>query len=449
MSQQPRRSRRLRALTGIALAGLVALPLSACGQGQDGPGAEGSAAELEAALEKGGELTYWTWTPTGEAQAEAFMAQYPNVKVTVVNAGTATDEYTALQNAITAGSGAPDVAQIEYYALQQFVLSEGLLDLTQFGFADLEDDYTASTWSAVNIGGGIYGLPQDSGPMVLLYNQQIFDEFGIEVPTTWDDYIAAAETLHTADPSKYITNDAGDPGFAQPLIWQAGGRPYKTDGTSVTIDLQDEGSRLWADTWNRLLEPGLLAPIATWTDDWWRALSSGTVATLITGAWMPGILEGSVPEGAGQWRVAPLPSYDGSATTAENGGSAQSVINQTKNPALAAAFLEWLNNSDESISVFLEGGGFPATVAHLNDEEFLNAAPEYFGGQEINKVLVAASENVSEGWEYLPFQVYANSVFPDTVGQSYANRSDLNAGLKAWQDNLVDYGTSQGFDINK
>ncbi|BDV32296.1 ABC transporter substrate-binding protein [Microbacterium terricola] len=444
------RSRPARTAAVLAVAGFAALSLSGCG-GDTGTAAapEASASDLEAALEAGGELTYWTWTPSGEAQAEAFMKEYPNVDVTVVNAGTATDEYTKLQNAITAGSGAPDVAQIEYYALQQFALSDSLLDLAQFGLDDLEDTYTASTWGAVNLNGGLYGLPQDSGPMVLLYNQSIFDEYDLDVPATWDEYIAAGEKLHAADSSKYITNDAGDPGFAQPLIWQAGGRPYKTDGTKVTIDLQDEGSKLWADTWNQLLEPELLAPISTWTDDWWKGLGNGSIATIVTGAWMPGILEGSVPEGAGQWRVAPLPSYDGSPTTAENGGSAQSVIKQSKNPALAAAFLQWLNSSEESIDVFLESGGFPSTTAQLNADDFLNAAPEYFGGQEINKVLVEASQNVAEGWEYLPFQVYANSVFPDTVGQSYANFSDLNAGLQAWQENLVDYGNSQGFEVNK
>lgn len=433
----------------LVVAGLAAVSLTACGANGDGGDQPGSASDLDAALEAGGELTYWTWTPSGEAQAEAFMKEYPNVKVTVVNAGTATDEYTKLQNAISAGSGAPDVAQIEYYALQQFALSDGLLDLGSYGFGDLESDYTASTWGAVNLNGGIYGLPQDSGPMVMLYNKAVFDQFGLSVPTTWDEYIAGAQKLTAADPSKFITNDAGDPGFAQPLIWQAGGQPYKTDGSSVTIDLQDAGTKKWADTWNQLLEPGLLADIPTWSDDWFRALGDGTISTIITGAWMPGILESSVPDGLGDWRVAPLPSYDGSPVTAENGGSAQSVIKQSKNPALAAAFLKWLNNSDASIDVFLGSGGFPSTTAQLEDPAFLEEAPEYFGGQQINQVLVEASKNVVPGWEYLPYQVYANSVFPDTVGQAYANRSDLNAGLQAWQENLISYGESQGFDVNK
>jgi multiple sugar transport system substrate-binding protein len=447
MATSPRRRAPSRAAALIAGSALLGAALAACGSSDDTAEA-GSPADLDAALEAGGELTYWTWTPSGEAQAEAFMAEYPNVDVTVVNAGTATDEYTALQNAVAAGSGAPDVAQIEYYALQQFALSDSLVDLAQYGFADLEDQYTASTWSAVNLNGGIYGLPQDSGPMVMLYNQAVFDEFGLEVPATWNEYIAAAQTLHTADPDRYLTNDAGDPGFAQPLIWQAGGRPYQVDGTSVTVDLQDEGTELWADTWNRMLEPGLLAPIPTWSDDWWQALSNGTIATLITGAWMPGILEGAVPDGAGDWRVAPLPSYDGTPVTAENGGSSQAVLRQSENPALAAAFVQWLNGSEESVGVFLDSGGFPSTTAHLASEEFLSEAPEYFGGQRINEVLVAASENVATGFQYLPFQVYANSVFPDTVGTAYTERSDLNAGLAAWQEQIVTYGESQGFQVN-
>ena len=54
-----------------------------------------------------------------------------------------------------------------------------------------------------------------------------------------------------------------------------------------------------------------------------------------------------------------------------------------------------------------------------------------------------------EGWSYLPYQVYANSIFGDTVGQSYQNGTDLNEGLTTWQDALVEYGNSQGFAVNK
>ncbi|MEV9242000.1 extracellular solute-binding protein, partial [Klebsiella pneumoniae] len=90
--------------------------LTACSGGGAGGGSNGgSADDIEKALQEGGEITYWSWTPSAEAQVAAFQKKYPNVKVNLVNAGTNTEEYTKLQNAIKAGSGAPDVVQIEYY----------------------------------------------------------------------------------------------------------------------------------------------------------------------------------------------------------------------------------------------------------------------------------------------------------------------------------------------
>ncbi|MEB0303446.1 extracellular solute-binding protein, partial [Mucilaginibacter sp. 5C4] len=91
------------------------------------------------------------------------------VTVKVVNAGTGNDQYIKLQNAIKAGSGAPDIAQIEYYALPQFALSKSLADLSAYGFDSYASEYTDSTWGSVKLGDGIYALPQDSGPMAMFY----------------------------------------------------------------------------------------------------------------------------------------------------------------------------------------------------------------------------------------------------------------------------------------
>ncbi|MBD8205920.1 sugar ABC transporter substrate-binding protein [Microbacterium sp. CFBP 8801] len=442
-----------RAVFAVAATALTVGALTACSGGNAGGGAAaGTADDIEKALEAGGELTYWSWTPSAEAQVAAFEAKYPNVKVNYVNAGTNTEEYTKLQNAIKAGSGAPDVVQIEYYAFPQFALSDSLVDLSSYGFADLKDDYSTGTWGSVDFDGKIYGLPQDSGPMALFYNEEVFDQFGIAVPATWDEYYAAAQKLNAADPTKFITADTGDSGFTTSMIWQAGGTPFTTSGdagTDVAIDLQDDGSKKFADNWNRLIEGGLISDTPSWSDEWFKGLGDGSIASLVIGAWMPGVLESSVADGAGKWAVAPIPTYDGTAVTSENGGGGQAVTKQSKNPALAAGFLKWLNNDEKSLQIFAESGGFPSTTAQLSDPAFVDKESEYFGGQQINQVLTQASSEVREGWSYLPFQVYANSIYGDTVGQAYANKSDLNAGLTAWQDQLVQYGNDQGFSVNK
>ena len=43
---------------------------------------------------------------------------------------------------------------------------------------------------------------------------------------------------------------------------------------------------------------------------------------------------------------------------------------------------------------------------------------------------------------------FAYSNFNETFGAAVAAKGDLAAGLDAWQDALVDYGTQQGFTVN-
>ncbi|MFE7504468.1 ABC transporter substrate-binding protein [Promicromonospora sp. NPDC057488] len=436
-----------------ALAALMAASLTACsgGGGDDGGGggaSEGASAdEIEAALQEGGSMSYWTWTPQAETQVAAFEKAYPNVDVTLVDTVGAGDANTKLQNAIAAGTGVPDVVQIEYQSIPQFQLPGQLVDLTAFGFADLEDLYTPSTWGAISQQ-GIWGLPQDSGPMAFFYNQDVFDAAGVEVPTTWDEYKEAAAKIKQHDPETCIGNDTGDAGFTTSMIWQAGGKPFHTENGEVTIDLADEGSTKWADMYQPLIDDELLCQLPGWSDEWYQALNDGTIGSVALGAWMPGILEDGVPDGKGKWRVAPMPTYDGTPTNAENGGSAESIPGAAENKLLAAGFLKWLNSSDESIEAFMETGGFPATVKQLESPEFLGYESEYFGGQKINEVLAAGAADVNEGWQYLPWQSYANSIFADTVGQSYLDKTSLTDGLAAWQEENVSYGTEQGFTVN-
>jgi multiple sugar transport system substrate-binding protein len=437
--------RRHRAIAALALAAALA---TACGSpAQDTAKATGTQDSVDAALKAGGSITYWTWTPSAKAQVAAFEQEYPNVKVNLVNAGTGKDQYTKLQNAIKAGSGGPDVAQIEYQALPQFALPGSLVDLNQYGFGTFQKDYTASTWTSVTVNNALFGLPQDSGPMALFYNKEDFDKYGIAVPKTWDEYLDAAKKLHAADPTKFITSDIGDPGFTTSMIWQAGGHPFSTDGRNVKINLDDAGAQKWTKVWDQLVQGKLLSTVKGWSDDWYRALGDGSIATLVTGAWMPGVFKSSVTAGSGKWAVAPMPTYDGQPVSAENGGSTQSVLKQSSNPALAAAFVRWLNHGN-GVKPFIASGGFPSTTADLNSPAFLDATDPYFGGQQVNKVLTAASGTVAKGWSYLPYQLYANSVYGDTVGKSYLNGTDIGSGLKAWQATLVDYGNQQGFTVS-
>ena len=436
----------------IAAAAITAVAIGAslvgCSSGSGATGSGGNASDIDSALKKGGTLTYWAWATGSDKQVAEFEKAYPKVKVKLVNAGTSNDEYTKLQNAVKAGSGAPDVAQIEYFALPQFELTNAVTDLSGYGFDSLKSKFSAGTWSSVTSGDKVYGLPQDSGPMAMFYNKRIFDKYDITVPKTWGDYVAAAKKLHAADPKAYITSDSGDAGFTTSMMWQAGAKPFTTDGKKLTIDFSEPGVKKWVGTWNQLVEGKLLSSTQGWTQDWFRQLGNGEIATLATGAWMPGNLINNAQQGKGDWRVAPMPTYDGGTpVTAQNGGSAQAVLAQSSNKPLAAGFLRWLNSSQQSTSLFASLGNFPSTTSDLSTSAFLGSKPDYFGGQAINTVLADASKDVTTGFTYLPYQVYANSIYADTVGQSYEKNSDLTTGLNAWAAALKKYGDAQGFQV--
>jgi multiple sugar transport system substrate-binding protein len=446
------------ATASVATAGLaLAAGLAACSSSSGaGPAAASSpaaastgASAIAAALQQPTTLTVWAWAPQTADIVKAFEQQYPKVKVDLVNAGTGSAEYSKLENAIKAGSGAPDVAQIEYYALPQFALQGALADLSADGLGSAQSQFSTAVWDSVNVGGKLVGLPQDTGPMALFYNKAIFDKYGLTVPTTWAQYAADAAKLHAANPKEYIGNDTGDPGFVTSMIWAAGGDPYAVSGTkNVTINLQDAGAKKFAGLWSPLITEDLLAPVTSWSTQWYTGLANGSIASLVTGGWMGVDLETGVPSGKGDWRVAPLPEWTaGTAATSENGGSADSVLASSKNQLAAAGFLQFMNTGPgEQISA--NSGDFPSSNTMLNATSFLDQAPAYFGGQKINQVLSQAAAQVLPGWSYLPFQVYANSIFPSTVGQAYTGKSSLDAGLQAWQQQSASYGSQQGFSVS-
>ncbi|MEV6855161.1 ABC transporter substrate-binding protein [Streptomyces microflavus] len=446
MTRWPLHRRTTALLLGTVL---TAVTLSACGGGDTGDGSGPASVgekEIRAALDKPTELTVWSWSGSLPDVAEAFEKKYPKIKVNVENVGTAAEQYTKLQNAIKAGKGAPDLATVEYSAIPQYALSGALVDLKRFGFDKLEDEFTPATWESVNVGDGLYELPLNAGPMALFYNKATFDKFDIEVPATWDAYVEAGRKLQKADPEYFISADNGNAGLTESLIWAAGGRPFTSDGDKVTVDLQDPGTKKYAENYQVLLDEKLLSPVAGWSNEWYQGLATGKIATLTSGAWMAGILKGSVAKASGDWRVAPMPAFDAESTSSINGGGSLAMLDQGDKQLAAAAFLRYVS-AEEGADITQATGSFPARAAALGSQEFLGAKDPYFGGQEINRIFADSLAKVGKGWQYLPYDVYAITIFNDKAGKAYTGAKRLQAGLDDWGKELVTYGEEQGFTV--
>jgi multiple sugar transport system substrate-binding protein len=454
--QSPMSRRRFLGVTGaVSLSAALAACGNASGDGS-GSGSAGGApvsqADIDKAMATPTTLTFWTWVPNIQSEVALFEAKYPAIKVNVVNAGQGTPQYTKLRTALQAGSGAPDLCQIEYQYVPTFTITDSLLDLRPYGASALKSKFVDWTWSQVSgPNGEVFAIPQDTGPMGMLYRKDIFDQYGIAVPKTWDEFAAAARKLHAANPNVYLTNFAANQAAAwHGLLWQANAKPYTVSGKStVAIDVDDSVSQKLGAYWGGLAKEGVIGVEPDFTDSWYAALNKGTYATWLTAAWGPAFLSGSAASTSGKWRAAPLPQWDASASASGNwGGSTTAVIKSTKNPIAAARFAQFLNSDPDSAKLFAtKQFFFPATKTLLADQSFVGAAPAFYGGQQVNQVFADVSQTVNTSFQWPPFLDQVVTDFTDTVSKALSAKGDVVASLAQWQSRIVSYAKGQGFTV--
>lgn len=448
------RRRFLGATGGLSLSAALA---AGCGSSGGSGGSSASAtplsqAEIDKAMTTPTTLTFWTWVPNISDEVALFEKKYPAIKVNVVNAGQGAPQYTKLRTALQANSGAPDLCQIEYQYIPTFTLTDSLLDLRPYGASAIKSEFVDWVWGQVTgANGEVWAIPQDTGPMGMLYREDIFTAHGISVPTTWDEFADAARKLHAADPDVYLTNLAANEAAAwHGLLWQANAKPYVTSGSStIQLNVDDTASQKVATYWGELAQQGVISTDADFTDSWYTGFNKGKYATWLTAAWGPVFLSGSAQATSGKWRAAPLPQWNASSPVSGNwGGSTTAVIKTTKNAVAAAQFAQFLNSDPDSASLFASKQFlFPSTKALLADASFSDQTPAFYGGQQVNKLFAQISDTVSTTFQWPPFLDEVVTDWTDTVGKALADKTDAVTALGQWESELTTYAKNQGFTV--
>jgi multiple sugar transport system substrate-binding protein len=441
--------KRLRR-TGVTLAVIGALvSLGACASPGGSSGTGVSDADKYGTKAHPITLSFWSWGGGDPAALEAaYLKVHPYVDINLTEFGGAGDVYTKLGVAFKAGKGAPDLSGMELMNMPSFAAGGNLADLVASG--GQVKDFDGAAIAASKFNGKLYAIPTDTGPLVLYYNKTLFDSVGIKAPTTWAEYKDDAIALKAAGKGYIANMDPGDPSWTLGLLQQLDSHPFTLKGTSdLNVNLADAGATKFANYWTDLLKEGLVKSEPQWSSQWFNELADGTYASWISGAWGGSVLSGSIPAVKGDWRVVPLPNWDsGKAVSGLWGGSGTVVTQQSKHKAAATAFAEWF-----SVQQFIDGlpdaanKPFPASLEVLNNPLYDQAVSEFMGGQKPGALYKEASKSVNPDWQYLPFQLYANTIYKDTAGQHIDGDHDIAAGFKAWQEKIVDYGKQQGFKV--
>ncbi|HEY3010924.1 MAG TPA: sugar ABC transporter substrate-binding protein [Micromonosporaceae bacterium] len=434
-----RTTMRGRLAAALAVAVVAAVAVAGCG-GDNKSTAKGAVT-----------LTLWSWVPDLQQQVDLFTKAHPNIKVQLVNAGQGAAEYTKLRTAFRAGSGAPDVAQIEFQLLPSFRVTGDVVDIAPYGAGAVKADYVDWAWAQVSEGSAVYALPWDSGPMGLLYRSDILAKHGIKVPTTWDEFATAARALHAADPKVYLTNfPPNEGGVITGLAWQAGSRPFEVKGkTSVQVHVDDPGAVRMAQFWDRLISEGVVSTDPDFTDEWYRGLNTGRYATWVTAAWGPVFLSGSAKDTAGKWRAAPLPQWSGGEQVSANwGGSTLAVTKQSKHPKEAAELAIWLMHDPEATKLYTTKQFlFPVLKNLLSSPDFVDQKFDFYGGQQVNHIFSQAAQQVDVAFQWSPFQDFVYSTMNDEFGKAIGGPPSLVDALHAVQQKTTDFAKSQGFEV--
>jgi multiple sugar transport system substrate-binding protein len=436
------RFRRRLLLAAGAAAGVLAL--AACSSSSSSSAAPATSTSSSGKVT----LTFWTWVPGISQSVSIWNKTHPDIQVNVDevtsgNAGTYAKMFSALQ-----AGNAPDLGQVEYATLPNFEHAGGLVDLSEYGAGSVQSDFVPWTWSQVSQGSAVYAIPQDTGPMGLFYRADLFKKYGLPVPATWAQFLSDAEKLHAANPSAYIAAfPANDAQWFAGLAWQAGAQWFSTSGDTWVAGIDDSASVEVADFWQQLISDHLVKVEPDFASEWYKDLSDGTLLTWPTAVWGENTLSTNAAATKGDWRVASMPNWGSTPSNGNWGGSTTVVFKDSKYPAQAAEFAEWLNTNQQSITgLITQGGLYPADLAG-EKQSAANSPVAFYGGQNIWQVFAAGGKLVNTSFQWGPIMSTTFTQMQDAFGTATSGSGTLAQTLKTTQSQTVGTMQSQGFSV--
>ncbi|MEM3265232.1 MAG: sugar ABC transporter substrate-binding protein [Thermoplasmata archaeon] len=393
-------------------------------------------------------LTVWSWVPGIQNSIDLFEKAYPDIKINLVNVGGAGPTYSKLLSSTAAGAGLPDVTQIEYTFLPQFIDYGTVRDISQW-VSQYKDLFPTWAWESVSRGDKVYGIPQDGGALAYFYRKDIFDKYGLTVPKTWNEFEQEAIALHSKDPKIYIA-DFEENYFMlfAALVWQDGGTMFNYKNGNYYVDFTNPVAMKLINFWGDLVSKGAVTADFAWSTDWYNYLSNGTLAGFISGAWMPTFLTDIAKSSSGNWRVALLPQWNPEKPQNGNvGGSAFCVTTQSKHPEAAALFALWINSQPVSVKdLYVDSMLWPVANVFSSEISELDTPNPFFGGQKIMDVLDQATQQVKFYFGWLPIMTYVQSEFQTQVVNAASGKQSWEDVLKNMQTKVVSFMKTQGYN---
>lgn len=427
--------------------------LTACSAGSGGT-ADDSYGFAIAEQEADSSITVWV-DASREPIAKAFEEDNPDVPISIEtydgNSGGSDSFRTKIALFDQSGEGWPDVVfstqtNDTSWAAQDLNGTQAFAAPLNKGYFDQEflDGFTTGALDPMTVDGTVYGLRNDLAPVVLWYNEAILNEFGYDVPVTWEDYQALSDRL-AADHPGYILGSVGD-SFSGTYInyWGAAAPIFQLDGNAFSSDFSAENSERMTALIDHMIDNGTLVQDSVFGADFVSKYADKIVA-MPGPAWYSGALfqnPDSLNNEPGQIGAADPLHWEGEDEVTGNvGGGVWYASSHSKNLDAVETFLEYVTSSEQAVEL---AAGLPAYDSAAEQWLATQSESGYYVGDFAGSVSKAAS-SVWSGWGFPSFSIevsYANVVIPGlAAGKSLA---DLTAD---WQQEMENQAQVQGYTV--
>ncbi|AIQ60601.1 ABC transporter substrate-binding protein [Paenibacillus borealis] len=382
-----------------------------------------------------GEVTVWAFNEqVFEEIGKAFMAEYPGIKLKTVVMPFA-DLHDKLQTTIAAGSGAPDVAEVEMYQLNRYMAGHVLENLLEEPYnagkyKDLVTPFNWERWMTPD-SSELLGMPWDMTPGVYYYRADIFEELGLPSdPAELGEYMQDEENflnlvqILKANGKYFMEWSDG------PVVWAGDEVGYfdkdmnwtrNTDKMVNILDITKRGQQL-----------GWAPHIGYGSDEGKQLVLKGDLVGVVSGSFGARGLQETFPELAGKWKVTRLPV----GINVGMGGSSFVIPAQSKNKEAAWAYIQWSMRSENAWKIWTKHSIQPGYKDISSLDWYASTKNEYLGGQEEFKLYEQLSNDIpvkhltpvdNKGWE----------IFIAAIGDALAKNTDSKTVIQKIGDDVM------------
>jgi multiple sugar transport system substrate-binding protein len=325
-------------------------------------------------------LTFSTWGDPAETAAfqliiDRYEQLHPKIKIDLDQISYKFEQQLDTRLAAHVG---PDLFRVQYQNLGRYTPNDSLVDLTPYLPPGIENDFTASSWSAVQHEGKTRAMPHHTDTNAIQYNRTLFRQMGIPVPRSLDESWTWEQFT---DIARAIRRKTG--GYAIGMDWT-----FEGSSRWLNFLYQHGGALLTSDLRKSAIPSAAAVETLQWNQRWFHEelippSDSAKSSEYVSNFFVTGVVHMIFDYGLLDLRARP-PAFDWSVTymprdrqfASDLGGNAVGISRDCRHPEIAADFLLFLTNEQNMRDFVLAVGFIPVRKSLLKQQLPYQYRPE-------------------------------------------------------------------------